>query len=180
MAGKTLINGTAYTVKGGKTKVNGTGYSISKGITLIGGVAKTISFLNKYILFGSGTNNLSIYQRQANMVVTFNTDNINFSCTSMYNTVVCLSSISGIDLSKYTKIKLDIQLSTSDSGTGITMHVNDTYPTSWWQGTQIYKRVGQSYSRQTIEIPISFNATKYVTIHVHGPMSAKIYNFWLE
>lgn len=44
MAGKTLIGGTAYTIKGGKVKVNGTNYAIKGGKTLIGGTAKTISF----------------------------------------------------------------------------------------------------------------------------------------
>lgn len=45
MAGKTKINGTAYTIKGGKTKIGGTLKTISKGITKIGGTAKTISFI---------------------------------------------------------------------------------------------------------------------------------------
>lgn len=45
MAGKTLIGGTAYTIKGGKTKIGGTAYTIKKGKTLIGGTAYTISFL---------------------------------------------------------------------------------------------------------------------------------------
>lgn len=41
---KTLINGTAYTVKGGKCLVNGTSYSIKKGRTLIGGTGYDINF----------------------------------------------------------------------------------------------------------------------------------------
>ena len=44
MAGKTLINGTAYTVKGGTTKVNGTGSKIARGKTKIDGTAWTIAF----------------------------------------------------------------------------------------------------------------------------------------
>lgn len=43
-AHKTLINGTAYTVKGGKCLVNGTVYSIKKGRTLIGGTGYDINF----------------------------------------------------------------------------------------------------------------------------------------
>lgn len=43
-AHKTLINGTAYTVKGGKCMVNGTVYSIKKGRTLIGGTGYDINF----------------------------------------------------------------------------------------------------------------------------------------
>lgn len=43
-AHKTLINGTAYEVKGGKCMVNGTVYSIKKGRTLIGGTRYDIKF----------------------------------------------------------------------------------------------------------------------------------------
>jgi hypothetical protein len=43
-AHKTLINGTAYEVKGGKCMVNGTVYSIKKGRTLIGGTGYDINF----------------------------------------------------------------------------------------------------------------------------------------
>lgn len=41
---KTLINGTAYTVKGGKCMVNGTVYNIIKGRTLIDGTGYDITF----------------------------------------------------------------------------------------------------------------------------------------
>lgn len=44
MAGKTLINGTAYTINGGRTLIGGTGYGIQSGKTLIGGTGRTISF----------------------------------------------------------------------------------------------------------------------------------------
>lgn len=43
-AHKTLINGTAYTVKGGKCMVNGTVYNILKGRTLINGTGWDITF----------------------------------------------------------------------------------------------------------------------------------------
>lgn len=43
-AHKTLINGTAYTVKGGKCMVNGTMYNILKGRTLIDGTGYDITF----------------------------------------------------------------------------------------------------------------------------------------
>ena len=45
---KTLINGTAYTVKGGKCLVNGTVYSIKKGRTLIDGTGYDITFGPSY------------------------------------------------------------------------------------------------------------------------------------
>lgn len=41
---KTLVNGTAYEVKGGKCLVNGVAYSIKKGRTLIGGTGYDITF----------------------------------------------------------------------------------------------------------------------------------------
>ena len=47
-AHKTLINGTAYTVKGGKCMVNGTVYNIKKGRTLIGGTGYDITFEPPY------------------------------------------------------------------------------------------------------------------------------------
>ena len=43
-AHKTLVNGTAYTVKGGKCMVNGTVYNILKGRTLINGTGWDITF----------------------------------------------------------------------------------------------------------------------------------------
>ena len=43
-AHKTLVGGTAYTVKGGKCMVNGTVYSIKKGRTLINGTGYDINF----------------------------------------------------------------------------------------------------------------------------------------
>lgn len=52
--GKTLIGGTAYSIKGGKTLIGGTAYSIKKGKTLIGGTAKTIQF-KSYSIAQEGT-----------------------------------------------------------------------------------------------------------------------------
>ena len=47
-AHKTLINGTAYTVKGGKCMVNGTVYNILNGRTLINGTGYDITFKPSY------------------------------------------------------------------------------------------------------------------------------------
>lgn len=44
MAHKTLIDGTAYNIKGGRDLIGGTGYSIKKGRTLIDGTAYEIGF----------------------------------------------------------------------------------------------------------------------------------------
>ena len=48
MSHKTLVNGTAYEVKGGKCLVNGTSYDIKKGRTLIGGTGYDITFASLY------------------------------------------------------------------------------------------------------------------------------------
>jgi hypothetical protein len=45
---KTLVNGTAYDVKGGKCLVNGTVYNIKKGRTLIAGTGYAVKFQNGY------------------------------------------------------------------------------------------------------------------------------------
>lgn len=56
MAGKTLINGTAYKIKGGKTLIGGTGYSIKSGKTLVNSTAYSIKFKENTIrgLFRDG------------------------------------------------------------------------------------------------------------------------------
>lgn len=48
MSHKTLVNGTAYEVKGGKCIVGGTVYNILKGRTLIGGTGYDITFVPPY------------------------------------------------------------------------------------------------------------------------------------
>lgn len=47
---KTLVNGTAYDVKGGKCLVNGTVYNILKGRTLIGGTGYDITFPESLVM----------------------------------------------------------------------------------------------------------------------------------
>ena len=46
MAGRTLVNGTVYQIKGGRTLVNGTEYSIRHGKTLVNGVGQTIQLVH--------------------------------------------------------------------------------------------------------------------------------------
>lgn len=54
MAGKTRIDGTAYSIKGGKTRIDGTAYTIKQGKTRIDGTAYTISLGGKTLIV-SGT-----------------------------------------------------------------------------------------------------------------------------
>lgn len=58
-AGKTLIGGTAKTIKGGKTLIGGTAKTIKSGKTLIGGTAKTIKF-SSYTIAQEGSYGFSI------------------------------------------------------------------------------------------------------------------------
>lgn len=51
-AHKTLVNGTAYTVKGGKCMVDGTVYNILKGRTLIDGTGYDITFKPSVHIYG--------------------------------------------------------------------------------------------------------------------------------
>ena len=60
MAHKTLIDGTAYEVKGGKTLVAGTAYSIQKGRTLVDGTGYDVLFgssVAQVLIFGTGSSN---------------------------------------------------------------------------------------------------------------------------
>ena len=50
MSHKTLVNGTAYEVKGGKCLVNGTSYDIKNGRTLINGTGYDITFSSPIML----------------------------------------------------------------------------------------------------------------------------------
>ena len=60
MAHKTLVNGTAYEVKGGKCLVNGTAYSIKKGKTLVGGTGYDIAFGSKTWLINASLSDSSL------------------------------------------------------------------------------------------------------------------------
>ena len=44
MAHRTMVDGTAYEIKGGRTLVDGTAYDVKKGKTLVGGTAYEIGF----------------------------------------------------------------------------------------------------------------------------------------
>lgn len=69
MAGKTLVNGTAYEVKGGRTLINGTGYSIKGGRTLVDGTAYEISFSKAYALTVNMNQNGGNYMHVLNVTI---------------------------------------------------------------------------------------------------------------
>lgn len=80
-AHKTLINGTAYTVKGGKCLVNGTVYNIKKGRTLIDGTGYDIKFSDglTWVINSTPTANTS-----TTFNVTFNCAGVNYIRLSIY------------------------------------------------------------------------------------------------
>lgn len=61
MAHKTLIGGTAYTIKGGKDLIAGTSYAKKQGKALVAGTAQTIAFSKKIkvTITGNGSESLA-------------------------------------------------------------------------------------------------------------------------
>lgn len=57
MAHKTLIGGTAYTIKGGKDLIAGTSYAKKQGKALVAGTAQTIAFSKKIKVTITGRGN---------------------------------------------------------------------------------------------------------------------------
>ena len=80
-AHKTLVNGTAYEVKGGKCLVNGTVYSIKKGRTLIGGTGYDIKFSD-----GRTWRFNDVISCWDGMTWNVNFVALGYSCTSIYST----------------------------------------------------------------------------------------------
>lgn len=79
MAHKTLVNGTAYEVKGGRTLVNGTGYSIKGGRTLVDGTAYEISFSKSYTLTVNMNQNGGNYMHVLNVTITRGNQSITYN-----------------------------------------------------------------------------------------------------
>lgn len=80
---KTLVDGTAYEVKGGKCLVNGTVYSIKKGLALVDGTETEIKFQNGYTWVLNKNPNLS---SGLNINVSFTSNGTQFSAIfSTYN-----------------------------------------------------------------------------------------------
>lgn len=60
MAHKTLIDGTAYEIKGGRDLIDGTGYDKKQGKALVDGTARAITFApTEYVLTISGGSTVS-------------------------------------------------------------------------------------------------------------------------
>ena len=82
-AHKTLVNGTAYEVKGGKCLVNGTVYSIKKGRTLIGGTGYDIAFEETIGKTWRFNDTISCWD---GMTWNVNFVALGYPCTSIYST----------------------------------------------------------------------------------------------
>ena len=80
---KTLINGTAYTVKGGKCMVNGTVYNILKGRTLIDGTGYDIAFEETIGKTWRFNDVISCWE---GMTWNVNFVALGYPCTSIYST----------------------------------------------------------------------------------------------
>ena len=80
---KTLVNGTAYEVKGGKCLVNGTVYSIKKGRTLIGGTGYDIAFEETISKTWRFNDVISCWE---GMTWNVNFVALGYPCTSIYST----------------------------------------------------------------------------------------------
>ena len=119
MAHKTLINGTAYEVKGGKCLVNGTAYSIKKGRTLIGGTGYDITFGPPPMPVKGDliTMNLDGTERQYRVLsVNGNVCKVLGmwdGFTSKYNKTSTTTNFNGITAQKYEGSALDTYLNTT-------------------------------------------------------------------
>lgn len=82
-AHKTLVDGTAYEVKGGKCLVNGTVYSIKKGRTLIGGTGYDIAFEETIGKTWRFNDVISCWE---GMTWNVNFVALGYPCTSIYST----------------------------------------------------------------------------------------------
>ncbi len=80
---KTLIDGTAYEVKGGKCLVNGTVYNIKKGRTLIGGTGYDIAFEETIGKTWRFNDVISCWE---GMTWNVNFVALGYPCTSIYST----------------------------------------------------------------------------------------------
>lgn len=80
---KTLVDGTAYEVKGGKCLVNGTVYSIKKGRTLIGGTGYDIAFEETIGKTWRFNDVISCWE---GMTWNVNFVALGYPCTSIYST----------------------------------------------------------------------------------------------
>ena len=118
MAHKTIINGTAYEVKGGKCLLNGTSYDIKKGRTLIGGTGYDITFGPPFLRKGDLiTMNLDGTERQYRVLsVNGNVCKVlgmwdDF--TSKYNRRSTTTNFNGTTAQKYEGSALDTYLNTT-------------------------------------------------------------------
>ena len=119
MSHKTLVNGTAYEVKGGKCLVNGTVYDIKKGRTLIGGTGYDITFGPPPMPVKGDliTMNLDGTERQYRVLsVNGNVCKVfgmRDGFISKYNTTSTTTNFNGITAQKYEGSDLDTYLNTT-------------------------------------------------------------------
>ena len=119
MAHKTIVNGTAYEVKGGKCLVNGTSYDIKKGRTLINGTGYDITFAPPIMLVKGDliTMNLDGMSRLYRVLsVNGNVCKVLGmwdDLASGYNRISTTTNFNGITAQKYEGSTLDTYLNTT-------------------------------------------------------------------
>lgn len=104
--GKSLVNGTSYSIDNGRLLVNGVGYSIEKGKTLINGTSREISFDDGKLYlyrYGDTCNAVTGGYVQGTF---YNNASISFASNyvQLHSYRACLCTQNKIDLSGYSKM----------------------------------------------------------------------------
>lgn len=129
MAHKTLIGGTAYTIKGGKDLINGTSYAKKQGKALVAGTAQTIAFSKKIkvTITGNGNDSLAYVTYKGTKYIRATTleadvgETITLSANSMQGTVnVTVEGKSYKSPHEYT-LYADVNIALALKKLGITM-----------------------------------------------------------
>ena len=152
MAHKTLVNGTAYEVKGGKCLVNGTSYDIKKGRTLIGGTGYDITFAPPFLKKGDlitmnldGTSRLyRVLSVNGNVCKVLGMWD---DFTSKYNEKSTTTNFNGTIAQKYEGSTLDTYLNTTWYNTLSSEAKNAIVPENVVQ--YCYKRYGEPNTPNT-------------------------------
>lgn len=128
MAHKTLIGGTAYTIKGGKDLIDGTSYAKKQGKALVAGTAQTIAFSKKIkvTITGTGSNALAYATYNGTKYIsatTFEADVgeiITLSARSRYGakpvTVEGTKFMSPYEYTLHADVEIALDVTTSGSG----------------------------------------------------------------
>lgn len=202
MAHKSLIGGTAYTIKGGRTLIGGTGYDLSKGRTLIGGTGYDISFGVQPLIVYDGGDTVLVGEMKLQTGVgqggvsqiTDNNNNYSYSGVDSNGlwlggnvsigptfAIVMLGviTIGALDFTKYSTLNCYARSSDSYNGTSVLFGTAAGF-TTIEQGLSTVRLTG---SAQQISVDVSgITGDRYIRIQAgstggYHPIITKI---WLE